>query len=200
MTTTPQTLTLAGADYVVILRDEYERLRAAADEDAADVAAIQRILDDPQRDLGPGTDRAPHCRRGTPRARLAHAPRHDRPRAPSSHPSDENQMRGLTHRMIQLPPSRRQRADRTPCPPRSGRGVPATVLPPYLALRGDPDTPPSLRIPQLPHLTHQVHIVLTRGINKRRSRTRRTLQLRQRIDAVPNPPTAPLRLQKPLPQ
>ena len=34
MTTTPQTLTLAGEDYVVIPRDEYERLRAAADEDA----------------------------------------------------------------------------------------------------------------------------------------------------------------------
>lgn len=47
MTTTPQTLTLAGEDYVVIPRDEYERLRAAADEDAADVAAIRRALDDP---------------------------------------------------------------------------------------------------------------------------------------------------------
>ena len=43
MTTTPQTLTLAGEDYVVIPRDEYERLRAAADEDAADVAAIRRV-------------------------------------------------------------------------------------------------------------------------------------------------------------
>ena len=32
MSTTPQTLTLAGKDYVVIRRDEYEQLRAAADE------------------------------------------------------------------------------------------------------------------------------------------------------------------------
>ena len=47
MTTTPQTLTLAGEDYVVIPRDEYERLRAAADEHAAAVAAIPRVLDDP---------------------------------------------------------------------------------------------------------------------------------------------------------
>ncbi len=46
MTTTPQTVTLAREDYVVIPRDEYERLRAATNEDAADVAAIQRVLDD----------------------------------------------------------------------------------------------------------------------------------------------------------
>ena len=45
MTITPQTLTLAGEDYVVIPRDEYERLRAAADADAADVAAIHRALE-----------------------------------------------------------------------------------------------------------------------------------------------------------
>ena len=81
MTTTPQTLTLAGEDYVVIPRDEYERLRAAADEDAADVAAIQRVRDDPDETPGAGRARAPHCRRGTLRARLAHAPRHDRPLA-----------------------------------------------------------------------------------------------------------------------
>ena len=53
MTTTPQTLTLAGEDYVVIRRDEYDRLRAAADEDAADVAAIQRVLDDPDETWAP---------------------------------------------------------------------------------------------------------------------------------------------------
>ena len=47
MTTTPQTLTLASEHSVVIPRDEHERLRAAADEDAADVAAIQRAPDDP---------------------------------------------------------------------------------------------------------------------------------------------------------
>ena len=53
MTTTPQTLTLAGEDYVVIPRDEYDRLRAAADEDAADVAAIRRVLDDPDETWAP---------------------------------------------------------------------------------------------------------------------------------------------------
>ena len=40
MTATPQTLTPAGEDYVVFPRHEYERLRAAAAEDAADVTAI----------------------------------------------------------------------------------------------------------------------------------------------------------------
>ena len=53
MTTTPQTLTLAGDDYVVIRRDEYERLRAAANEDAAGVTAIQRALDDPDQTWAP---------------------------------------------------------------------------------------------------------------------------------------------------
>ncbi len=53
MTTTPQTLPLASEDYLVIPRDEYERLRAAADEDAADVAAIQRVLDDPDETWAP---------------------------------------------------------------------------------------------------------------------------------------------------
>ena len=53
MTTTPQTLTLAGEDYVVIPRDEYERLRAAADDHAADVAAIRRVLDDPDDTCAP---------------------------------------------------------------------------------------------------------------------------------------------------
>ena len=53
MTTTPQTLTLAGEDYVVIPRDEYERLRAAIDEDAADIAAIQRLLDDSDQTWAP---------------------------------------------------------------------------------------------------------------------------------------------------
>ena len=53
MSTTPQTLTLAGEDYVVIRRDEYEQLRAAADEDATDVAIIQRVLDDPDQTWAP---------------------------------------------------------------------------------------------------------------------------------------------------
>ena len=53
MSTTPQTLTLAGEDYVVIRRDEYEQLRAAADEDAADAAIIQRVLDDPDQTWAP---------------------------------------------------------------------------------------------------------------------------------------------------
>ena len=52
MTTTPQTLTFAGEDYVVIRRDEYERLRAAA-EDAADIADIQRVLDDSDQTWAP---------------------------------------------------------------------------------------------------------------------------------------------------
>ena len=37
----------------VIRRDEYEQLRAAADEDATDVAIIQRILDDPDQTWAP---------------------------------------------------------------------------------------------------------------------------------------------------
>ena len=52
MTITPQILTLVGEDYVVIPRDEYERLRAAAEE-AADVAALQRVLDDPDESWAP---------------------------------------------------------------------------------------------------------------------------------------------------
>ena len=44
MTTTPQTVTLPGEDYVAVPRDEYERPRAAAAEDAA---TIQRVLADP---------------------------------------------------------------------------------------------------------------------------------------------------------
>ena len=79
MTTTPQTLTLAGEDYVVIPRDEYDRLRAAADEDAADVAAIRRVLDDPDETWAPAELVRRIVEGEHPRARLAHAPRHDRP-------------------------------------------------------------------------------------------------------------------------
>ena len=43
----------AGEDYVGIPRDEYERLRADADEDAADVAIIRRVLDDPDETWAP---------------------------------------------------------------------------------------------------------------------------------------------------
>ena len=53
MSTTPQTLTFAGKDYVVIRRDEYEQLRAAADEDATDAAIIRRVLDDPKQTWAP---------------------------------------------------------------------------------------------------------------------------------------------------
>ncbi|MXY24049.1 MAG: helix-turn-helix transcriptional regulator [Acidobacteria bacterium] len=53
MSPTPQTLTLAGEDYVVIRREEYEQLRAAADEDAADLAVIRRVLDDPDQIWAP---------------------------------------------------------------------------------------------------------------------------------------------------
>ena len=80
MTTTPQTLTLAGEDYVVIPRDEYERLRAAADEDAAAVAAIPRVLDDPDETWVPA-ELVRRIVEGEHPARLAHAPRHDRPLA-----------------------------------------------------------------------------------------------------------------------
>ena len=66
MTTTPQTLTLSGDDYVVIPRDEYERLRPDDDEDAAHIAAIKRVPRRPRRDLGTATAPAPDCRRGTP--------------------------------------------------------------------------------------------------------------------------------------
>ncbi len=53
MSTAPPTLTLAGEDYVVIRRAEYERLRAAADEEATDVAIIERVLDDPDQTWAP---------------------------------------------------------------------------------------------------------------------------------------------------
>ena len=39
MTTLAHTLTLAAEDYVVIPRHEYQRLRAAADQDAADMTS-----------------------------------------------------------------------------------------------------------------------------------------------------------------
>ena len=53
MTITPQALTLAGEDYVVIRRDEYEALRAAVDDDAMDAAIIQRVLNDPDQRWAP---------------------------------------------------------------------------------------------------------------------------------------------------
>lgn len=53
MTITPQALTLAGEDYVVIRRDEYEALRAAVDDDALDAAIIQRVLNDPDQRWAP---------------------------------------------------------------------------------------------------------------------------------------------------
>ena len=51
MNTTPQTLT--GEDYVVIRRNVYEQLRAAAAEDATDAAIIQRVRDDPDQTWAP---------------------------------------------------------------------------------------------------------------------------------------------------
>ena len=47
MTTTGQTVTLAGEDYVIVRREEYDALRAAVDDDAMDAAIIQRVLADP---------------------------------------------------------------------------------------------------------------------------------------------------------
>ena len=51
MSTTPQTL--AGEDYVVIRRNVYEQLRAAAAEDTTDAAIIQRVRDDPDQTWAP---------------------------------------------------------------------------------------------------------------------------------------------------
>ena len=53
MTSAPQTVTLAGEEYAIVPRAEYDALRAAVDEDAMDAAIIQRALDDPDQELVP---------------------------------------------------------------------------------------------------------------------------------------------------
>ena len=53
MNNAPQTVTLAGEEYAVVPRAEYEALRTAVDEDAMDAAIIQRVLEDPDQELVP---------------------------------------------------------------------------------------------------------------------------------------------------
>ena len=51
MTDIVQTINLAGKEYAVVPRAEYDALRAAVDEDAMDAAIIRRELDDPDQEL-----------------------------------------------------------------------------------------------------------------------------------------------------
>ena len=53
MTNSIQTITLAGEEYAVVPRAEYEALRDAVDEDAMDASIIQRFLEDPDQELVP---------------------------------------------------------------------------------------------------------------------------------------------------
>ena len=48
-----QTVTLAGEEYAVVPRAEYEALRNAVDEDAMDASIIRRVLEDPDQELVP---------------------------------------------------------------------------------------------------------------------------------------------------
>ena len=68
MTTTPQTLTLAGDDYVVIPRDEYERPRAAADppRQRPPSPSCDRPRGRTARPRCSGTDARSHRRRPSP--------------------------------------------------------------------------------------------------------------------------------------
>ena len=53
MIDTVQTVTLAGEEYAIVPRAEYDALRATVDEDALDAAIIRRELDDPDQELVP---------------------------------------------------------------------------------------------------------------------------------------------------
>ena len=53
MTNSIQTITLAGEEYAVVPRAEYEALRDAVDEDAMDASIIQRFLEDSDQELVP---------------------------------------------------------------------------------------------------------------------------------------------------
>lgn len=53
MTSAPQIVILAGEEYAIVPRAEYDALRTAVDEDAMDAAIIQRVLDDPDQELVP---------------------------------------------------------------------------------------------------------------------------------------------------
>ena len=53
MTSAPQIVILAGEEYAIVPRAEYDALRTAVEEDAMDAAIIQRVLDDPDQELVP---------------------------------------------------------------------------------------------------------------------------------------------------
>ena len=50
---TLQTVTLAGEEYAVVPRAEYEALRDAVDGDAMDATIIRSVLEDPDQELVP---------------------------------------------------------------------------------------------------------------------------------------------------
>ena len=50
---TLQTVTLAGEEYAVVPRAEYEALREAVDGDAMDATIIRSVLEDPDQELVP---------------------------------------------------------------------------------------------------------------------------------------------------
>ncbi len=53
MTRTPQIITLAGEEYAIVPRAEYDALCTVVDEDALDAAIIRHILEDPDQELVP---------------------------------------------------------------------------------------------------------------------------------------------------
>ena len=53
MTDTPQTVTLAGEEYAIVPRAEYDALRSIVDEDAMDIAIARRVLEDPNQEIVP---------------------------------------------------------------------------------------------------------------------------------------------------
>ena len=50
---TLQTVTLAGEEYAVVPRAEYEALREAVDGDAMDATIVRSVLEDPDQELVP---------------------------------------------------------------------------------------------------------------------------------------------------
>ena len=53
MSNTTQTITLAGEEYAIVPRAEYDALRIAVEEDAMDAAIIQRALENSDQELVP---------------------------------------------------------------------------------------------------------------------------------------------------
>ena len=49
----PQTVTLAGEEYVIVPLSEYEALRKVVNEDAVDAAIMRRVLGDPDQEWIP---------------------------------------------------------------------------------------------------------------------------------------------------